>query len=113
MMFCLGKPVAKPTQTLSKRGEPWSGRTYNCDWPARPWVTVLRSFAVALGLALLEQRYGLRDLEVWLCLFAIALTVCMRDRVLGFLLCSRAYPNNNRTISSMHSLPPNARDWHG
>jgi PAS domain S-box-containing protein len=33
------------------------------------------SFAVALGLALLEQRYGFRDLEVPLFLFAIAVTV--------------------------------------
>src|SRR6202790_2674298 len=33
------------------------------------------SFAVALGLALLEQRYGFRDLQVPLFLFAIAATV--------------------------------------
>jgi PAS domain S-box-containing protein len=33
------------------------------------------SFAVALGFALLEQRYGFRDLEVPLFLFAIAVTV--------------------------------------
>jgi PAS domain S-box-containing protein len=33
------------------------------------------SIAVALGLALLEQRYGFRDLEVPLFLFAIAVTV--------------------------------------
>ena len=32
------------------------------------------SFAIALGLALLEQRYGFRDLEVPLFLFAITLT---------------------------------------
>jgi K+-sensing histidine kinase KdpD len=33
------------------------------------------SVAVALGWALLEQRYGFRDLEVPLFLFAMALTV--------------------------------------
>src|SRR6202035_492040 len=33
------------------------------------------SFAVALGLALLEQRYGFRNLEIPLFLFAIAVTV--------------------------------------
>ena len=33
------------------------------------------SFAIALGLALLEQRYGFRDLQVPLFLFAIAVTV--------------------------------------
>src|SRR6202035_371262 len=33
------------------------------------------SFAIALGLALLEQRYGFRNLEIPLFLFAIAVTV--------------------------------------
>ncbi len=66
-------------------------------------------FAIGLCLALLEQRSGLRDLEVLLCLFAIALTVCMRGHVLRSLqLRSRACPNNNRT-RAMHSLRPSAR----
>ena len=43
------------------------------------------SFAIALCLALLEQRYGFRDLEVSLCLFAIALTVCYAGPCPGIL----------------------------
>jgi hypothetical protein len=69
------------------------------------------SFAIALCLGLLEQRYGFRDLEVSLFLFAIVLTVGYAGPcpgILGFVFSS--LPNNNRTRSSMHSLPPTARD---
>lgn len=34
------------------------------------------SFAIALGLALLAQRYGFRNLEVSLFLFSVAVTPC-------------------------------------
>src|SRR3984893_5224685 len=43
--------------------------------PVLHYSLAATSFAVALGLALLEQRYGFRDLEVPLFLFAIAVTV--------------------------------------
>jgi K+-sensing histidine kinase KdpD len=34
------------------------------------------SFAIVLGLALLAQRYGFRNLEVFLFLFAVVVTTC-------------------------------------
>jgi Histidine kinase-, DNA gyrase B-, and HSP90-like ATPase len=42
--------LRNPTQTLSKRGEPWPGRTYNCDWPVpHPgYGLAATSFAIAL-----------------------------------------------------------------
>jgi PAS domain S-box-containing protein len=43
--------------------------------PVLHYSLAATSFAVALGLALLEQRYGFRDLQVPLFLFAIAVTV--------------------------------------
>jgi hypothetical protein len=42
-------------------------------------------FAFALGSALLAERYGFRDVEVPLFLFAIAITVGMRESGLRFL----------------------------
>jgi PAS domain S-box-containing protein len=52
------------------------------------------SFAVALGLALLEQLYGFRNLEVPLFLFAIAVTVWyagIGPAILALLLSSLAF----------------------
>ena len=43
--------------------------------PVLRYGLAVASFAVALGLALLAQRYGFRDVEVPLFLFAIAIAV--------------------------------------
>jgi hypothetical protein len=55
------------------------------------------SFAIALSLALLAQRYGFRNLEVPLFLFAIAVTrLVRRDR--GCDSCGRTFKFSLRLL---------------
>jgi PAS domain S-box-containing protein len=62
--------------------------------PVLRYSLAAASFAVALGLALLEQRYGFRDLEVPLFLFAIAVTAWyagIGPAIVAVLLSSLAF----------------------
>jgi len=87
-MFFLGKPVAEPNSTAIQERRTMARANQRLRL-ARS--SVLRyglaatSFAIALCLALLEQRYGSRDLEVSLCPFAIAMTVWYAGPVPGIL----------------------------
>jgi len=78
MMFFLGKPVAEFNSNAIQVRRTMARPNLQSQFARSPvlrYGLAAASFAVALGLALLEQRYGFRDLEVPLFLFAIVVTV--------------------------------------
>jgi PAS domain S-box-containing protein len=97
MMFLFGKPVSESSSDAIQARHTMARLNLQLQFAHSPvlrYGLAATSFAVALGLALLEQRYGFRSLEVPLFLFAIAVTVWyagIGPAILAVVLSSLAF----------------------
>src|SRR6202521_1377489 len=77
MMIAFGKPVAEPASEAIQARRTMARPNLQLQFPHSPvlrYGLAATSFAVALGLALLAQRYSFHNVEVPLFLFAVAVT---------------------------------------
>src|ERR1700682_6488145 len=77
MMIAFGKPVAEPTSEAIQARRTMARPNLQLQFAHSPvlrYGLAATSFALALGLALLAQRYSFHNVEVPLFLFAVAVT---------------------------------------
>src|ERR1700731_3540015 len=96
-MFLFGHPVAERSSDASQARLALARTNLQLRLTHSPvlrYALATASFAIALGLALLTQRYGFRNVEVPLFLFAIAVTVWYAGKgpaIVAVLLSSLAF----------------------
>src|ERR1700688_1109662 len=97
MMCLLERPLAEPNSDAIQARRTMARPNLQLQFVRSPvlrYGLAAASFAIALGLALLAQRYGFREVEVPLFLFDIALTVWyagIGPAIVSVLLSSLAF----------------------